>query len=165
MTTPELTEDDDVTFIKIGFDENESLEEVVSQLRQVFLAGPPSTSPPRSLCLGRAEYLLEANEGLIAVFLEENITQSNAKHLKKIQLEFDSGPTPIPQDSKRERKWLKLQHQVQKRTHDMARNIQRKLDLDETEIRVDGHVKQEMRPTGDILHRGVAVISFPKVVE
>ena len=147
----------------IGFEDNESLDQVITQLRDAFDEKHTRSSSDffDGLCLGRADYLLEANDGCVTAIIEQGIISSHPHHpWKFVQLEFDSGPTPIPPDSKRERRWLKLQTKIQLRIHSMARSIQQKLDLDETQIRVDGNMKQDINPYGDIIHRGTAIIHF-----
>jgi hypothetical protein len=173
--------DGNVVVEKIGFDENESLDQVVTHLRRFLLlttddkgmvGDNAAAATLQGICIGRSDYLLEANDGCIVSILQKGIvdsyddnddttTKGRRRKCKWIKFEFNSDA--FPQDSKRELRWLKTQSKIQQRIHELARKIQRALDLDELEINVDGHVKQDIEPNGDTIYHGTAIINFPKV--
>jgi hypothetical protein len=88
-------------------------------------------------------------------------THSNGKW-KSIQLEFSS-PGFVKQGSKQEDRWYEFEQKAKQHTSRLGRSIQRQLDLDETQIRVDGDVHTEVNPNCDCKYSGVAIISFPKL--
>ena len=81
---------------------------------------------------------------------------------QSITLEFSS-PGFVEQGSKKEDKWYELEQKSKTQTSRLGRSLQRKLDLDETQIRIDGDVHTEVNPNCDCKYSGVAVISFPQV--
>jgi hypothetical protein len=90
--------------------------------------------------------------------------KTEGRRWKRLVLEFSTPPgKAVGLHSKDESRWFKLERHVKEQTSKFATRLQRKLDLDETEIRVDGNVRSDIQPTGNFVNHGVAVISFPKV--
>eukprot|EP00529_Nitzschia_sp_RCC80_P036492 CAMPEP_0113470290 /NCGR_PEP_ID=MMETSP0014_2-20120614/16361_1 /TAXON_ID=2857 /ORGANISM="Nitzschia sp." /LENGTH=188 /DNA_ID=CAMNT_0000362839 /DNA_START=48 /DNA_END=614 /DNA_ORIENTATION=+ /assembly_acc=CAM_ASM_000159 len=178
---------------RVGF-ENQTLDEVIAELRQVFLlkdsdaegGGGGGGGPPKALCIGRADYWLleKENESFWEVLQQGLIMdscpssskssssssppqQQQQQRFRSIEFVFDSGKdTPIRQDSKQERKFLKKQTQVRQKVHELALKIQEAFDDDdggggsERQTLVDGNTKQDILPTGDVVYKSTAIITF-----
>lgn len=86
------------------------------------------------------------------------------KQWKRLILEFSTPPSrAIRLGTKDESRWFKLERRVKEQTTKFATQLQRKLKLDETQIRVDGTIKSNIQPNGDFINCGAAIISFPTV--
>jgi hypothetical protein len=86
------------------------------------------------------------------------------RRLKRIVLEFSTPPgRAICLDSRDESNWYKLERRVKEQTTKFATRLQRKLNFNETQIRVDGNIRSDIQPTGDFVNHGAAIISFPYV--
>mmetsp|Transcript_1939 Transcript_1939/g.4459 ORF Transcript_1939/g.4459 Transcript_1939/m.4459 type:complete len:190 (-) Transcript_1939:322-891(-) len=176
---------------RIGF-ENQTLDGVITELRRVFLdededgtgAGRGIGAPQKALCIGRADYwLLEKGNESFCEVLQQGLIDScssskssssssssqQRRRFRSIEFVFDSGDkdTPIRQDSKQERKFLKKQTQVRQKVHELALKIQEAFDEgdgsgsgSEQQTLVDGNTKQDILPTGDVIYKSTAIITF-----
>jgi hypothetical protein len=138
-----------------------SADQVLQKIRQ---AGDDATVVRLQLDLGTSTKILLEDER-VAGALIEMIVQSwtkQGRQWKTIQLDFTSAGY-LEQDSKEEDRWLRLEKKAKEQTSRLGRQLQRRLALDETQIRVDGDVHTEVDVSCDCKYTGVAIISFPKV--
>jgi hypothetical protein len=89
-------------------------------------------------------------------------TWIDGRNWKSIRLDFAS-PGFVEQGTKQEDRWNALEQKAKQQTTRLGRSIQRRLDLDETQIRVDGDIHTDVDPNCDCKYTGVAIISFPQV--
>jgi hypothetical protein len=101
----------------------------------------------------------DVEDGLTDVIVKSWL---DGRRWKSIQLNFSS-PGFVEQGSKQEDRWYALEQKAKQQTSRLGRNLQRRLDLDETQIRVDGDVHTDVDPNCDCHYKGVAIISFPEV--
>ena len=112
--------------------------------------------------VGWAEILKNLLQGRAPVLGAGNEWQA-LKRLHDAGVPTMTGVAFVEQGSKKEDKWYELEQTAKTQTSRLGRSLQRKLDLDETQIRIDGDVHTEVNPNCDCKYSGVAVISFPQV--
>ena len=136
-----------------------SANEVIQRVEQ---AGGNTSTTKLILDLGTSKKTVLDNDAVEQALVELLYCTFSTRKWKSITLEFSS-PGFVEQGSKQEDKWYALEQNCKQQTSRLGRGIQRKLDLDETQIRVDGDVHTEVNPNCDCKYSGVAIISFPQV--
>lgn len=136
-------------------------DQAIAQLRQ---AGKDDTVLQLRLDLGSSKKTILDNKDVEDALVDMVVTSwsDGRRKWKSIQLDFAS-PGFVEQYSKEEDRWYALEEKAKRHTSRLGRAIQRKLDLDETQIRVDGDVHTDVDPNCDCKYTGVAIISFPEV--
>ena len=128
-------------------------------------------------------------DSLSLVSLDSSSSSSrNCCCFRYVEFVFEAGTkeqTPIRQDSKQERKFFKRQTLVRQKVHELAMNIQQEVfdrkeeeeeddDVEdgggngggggngdsERQTFVDGKTKQDILPTGDVMYKSTAIITF-----
>ena len=136
-----------------------SADEVIQRIQQ---AGGDSSTTKLILDLGTSRKTVLDDDAVEQALAELLYCTFSKRKWKSVTLEFAS-PGFVEQGSKKEDKWYELEQNAKQQTSRLGRSIQRKLDLDETQIRVDGDVRTEVNPNCDCKYSGVAIISFPQV--
>ncbi|KAG7371868.1 hypothetical protein IV203_018010 [Nitzschia inconspicua] len=144
-----------------------SPDQVMEQIRQAAAGSSTTTDPTTAatqliLDLGCSKKTMldskEVEEALITMIVQ---TWSEGRKWKSVQINFGSDGF-VEQDSKEEDRWHSLEEKAKQQTSRLGRNLQRRLDLDETQIRLDGDIHTEVDPNCNCKYTGMAVISFTK---